>query len=423
MRPLIALAAKDLRVLPRIRMAFFFTFIWPVIVAVMFGYAFSGPSADEPRAIAVALVDADGTDLSRAFVSRLDASGHFAFTPMTREEAEAAVRGGRRAAFFVIRPGFGERSRRLFYGPPREIEVGSDPSRKAEAGMIEGLLMKAAAEDMQRVMQDPAASNAMVSDALAGLKGTSGRPELTSFLTALSSFLSSPEARQDASGQGQGGWQPLAIIAAPIARERRGPANSFAITFPQGILWALIGCTMSFGLSLVAERTRGTFMRLQMSPLAGWQILAGKALACAAAMATVQIVLLALAVTVFGVRPSSWGILAMACAAAMIAFCGIMMLVATLGQTEQAASGTAWAILMPLSMLGGGMVPTFVMPAWMVTAGTISPVRWAILAIEGGLWRDFTVADMLLPCAILVLTGIFCFAAGAYRLRREEDVR
>lgn len=419
MRPLIALATKDLRVLPRIRMAFFFTFIWPVIVAVMFGYAFGGPQAEQPRAIAVALVDADRTDPSRAFISRLEASGNFAFTPMTREEAAAAVRGGRHAAFFVIRPGFGDRSRRMFYGPPREIEVGSDPSRKAEAGMLEGLLMKAAAEDMQRMMQDPAASNAMVTDALASLKGTNTHPQLTGFLTAFSSFLGSPEARQDGAGLARGGWQPLAIVAAPVTRERRGPANAFAITFPQGILWALIGCAMSFGLSLVSERTRGTFVRLQMSPLARWQILAGKALACAVAMATVQIILLTLAATVFGVRPSSWAVLALACAAAMVAFCGIMMLIATLGQTEQAASGTAWAILMPLSMLGGGMVPTFVMPAWMVTAGAISPIRWAILAIEGGLWRDFTVAEILLPCAILVLTGIVCFAAGAYRLGRE----
>jgi ABC-2 type transport system permease protein len=268
-------------------------------------------------------------------------------------------------------------------------------------------------------MQDPAASNALVTDALAGLKGTSTRPALTGFLTALSSFLVSSESRRGAGGSAQAGWQPLAIVAAPVVRERRGPANSFAITFPQGILWALIGCAMSFGLSLVSERTRGTFVRLQMSPLARWQILAGKALACAVAMVAVQVVLLALAATVFGVRPSSWAILGLACAAATFAFCGIMMLVATLGQTEQAASGTAWALLMPLSMLGGGMVPTFVMPPWMVTAGMVSPIRWAILALEGGLWRGFTLAEMLLPCAILVLTGILCFAAGTYRLRGE----
>lgn len=414
MRPLIALATKDLRVLPRIRMAFFFTFLWPVIVAIMFGYAFGGQSSGTPRALAVALVDEDRTDGSRAFIARLEASGHFALTPATRAEAEAGVRAGRQAVFFVVRPGFGERSNRLFYGPPREIEVGSDPSRKAEAAMIEGLLMQAAAEDMQRVMNDPAASNTMVSEALAGLHGVD-RPALTGFLSSLQAFLATPDARSGSGGRG--GWQPLAIVAAPIAPARRGPSNAFAITFPQGIVWALIGCAMSFGLSLVSERTRGTFVRLQMSPLSRWQILAGKALACAVAMVAVQSMLLVLAVTVFGVQPSSWTLLAMACAAATIAFCGIMMLVATLGQNEQTASGTAWAILMPLSMFGGGMVPTFVMPAWMVSIGAISPIRWAIRGLEGALWRGFTVAEMLVPSAILVATGLVCFALGVHRLR------
>jgi len=57
MRPILALALKDLRVLPRIRMAFFFTFIWPVIVAVMFGYAFSGSGDGATRAMKIAVVD------------------------------------------------------------------------------------------------------------------------------------------------------------------------------------------------------------------------------------------------------------------------------------------------------------------------------------------------------------------------------
>ncbi|MFN7978640.1 MAG: hypothetical protein U0P30_10915 [Vicinamibacterales bacterium] len=33
------------------------------------------------------------------------------------------------------------------------------------------------------------------------------------------------------------------------------------------MLWGLIGCMMSFGISLVTERTRGTFLRLEMAPL------------------------------------------------------------------------------------------------------------------------------------------------------------
>ena len=48
-----------------------------------------------------------------------------------------------------------------------------------------------------------------------------------------------------------------------IARDRRGPANPFEITFPQGLIWGLIGCVMTFGLSLVTERTHGTLVRLR----------------------------------------------------------------------------------------------------------------------------------------------------------------
>ena len=418
MRAILALAVKDLRLLPRIRMAFFFTFLWPVIVAVMFGFAFGGAGDGEPAAIAVALVDEDATEGSRAFVHRLEASGHFTFQAMTRPDAETAVRRGQRAAYFVITPGFGDRSARMFYGDPREIVVGADPSRRAEAGMIEGLLMQAAAEDMQRVLADPVRSVDMADRALSDVQADPAAPaELTRFLGELKAFVGSPVSQAGGPGGGSGPqWQPLKVTSTPIARERRGPASAFQITFPQGILWGLIGCAMSFGLSLVAERTRGTFVRLQMSPLSRAQILAGKALACFAAMLVVQALLYGIGYAVFGVRPGSWLLLALASLSATVAFCGLMMLVATLGRTEQAASGTAWAILMPLSMVGGGMVPQFLMPAWMSALGTISPVMWAIRAIEGALWRDFTLVEMLVPCGILVGVGLACFAFGTRRL-------
>lgn len=416
MRSLFALAGKDLRVLPRVPVAFFFTFIWPVIVAVMFGYAFGGASSGTPRAMAVALVDEDGTNESRAFADRLTASGNFSFAPMTRADAETAVRSGRQAAYFVIRSGFGERTSHLFYGPPREVEVGSDPSRQAEAGMIEGLLQQAAAADLQRAMTDATTSTKVADEALAGLAQSGDAPaELTGFLAALKTFVNSPAAQMASSVSS--GWQPLKVVEAPVATARRGPTNTFAITFPQGILWALIGCTMSFALSLVSERTRGTLVRLQMSPLSRAQILAGKALACAAAMTIVQALLMTLAVAVFGIRPTSWPLLIAACLSATVAFCGLMMLIATLGRTEQAASGMGWAILMPMSMLGGGMMPSFVMPTWMASVGVVSPIRWAIRAIEGGLWRNFSAGDMVMPCAVLIATGIVAFGVGTMRLK------
>ena len=94
-----------------------------------------------------------------------------------------------------------------------------------------------------------------------------------------------------------------------------------------------------------------------------------------------------------------------------------MMMIASLGRTEQAVAGAGWAMLMPMAMLGGAMIPQFVMPPWMLVAGNISPIKWAILGIEGALWRNFSVAEMLLPCGILVAFGAVCFAIGTRGLR------
>ena len=75
------------------------------------------------------------TDGSRAFIGR--AARRLATSRSsraTRAEADGLVRRGQRAAFVVIKPGFGAGSERMFYGEPRQLEIGSDPARQAEPG-------------------------------------------------------------------------------------------------------------------------------------------------------------------------------------------------------------------------------------------------------------------------------------------------
>jgi ABC-2 type transport system permease protein len=416
MNKTLALAVKDLRILPRLKAGLFFTFVWPIVVTVLFGYAFGGPPAGQQNKVRIAVVDDDNTEGSRAFLKRIEES--FALTPMPRAAAENAVRRGQRTGFIVIRRGFGVASERMFYGSSREIEVGIDPSRRAEAGMIEGLLSKYAAVDLQRMFTDPKASSAMVDKALGEMQGAP--PALVAptqrFLGELKLFMNTPQAQAPAAAGGQGEWQPLKIIKTDVARQWEGPSNSFDITFPQGVIWGLIGCVMTFGISLVVERTHGTLVRLRMAPLTRAQILGGKALACFVSMMIIEMMLLGVALA-FGVRPSSYGILALAGVSSAVCFVGFMMLIASLGKTEQGASGAASALMMPLAMLGGAMVPQFVMPQWMQTIGMVSPVRWALLAIEGGVWRNFSLAEMALPCSILITVGVACFALGTRGLK------
>jgi ABC-2 type transport system permease protein len=372
MRTILALARKDLRVLMRVRTGVFLTFVWPIVVAILFGAVYAGQYSDAPRAIRVAVVDEDGTEASRAFVATLEGSGDFELDPVARPDAEALVRRGQRAAFVAIRPGFGAASERMFHGPPRELEIGSDPTRGAEAAMIEGLLIKHAMSCLQALLTTPA-----------------------------------------------GGWQPLVVSRTTVVGERSGPENGFDVTFPQGIMWGIIGCVMTFAVGLVGERVHGTFVRLQVAPLTRAQILAGKALACLVAISSVELVLLIIGIAGFGLRPSSYPLLAVACVSASVGFVGFMMMIAGLGRTEHAAAGAGWATLMPMALFGGGMMPEIIMPSWMKAVGSLSPVKWTILGLEGAVWRDFSPGEMLLPTGLLLGFGAVCFVVGVRGLAKD----
>src|SRR5262249_24294015 len=112
--------------------------------------------------------------------------------------------------------------------------------------------------------------------------------------------------------------------------------------------------------------------------------------------------------------------LALAVGCTAFCFTGIMMLLSTVGTTEASVSGGTMGIMLPLAMLGGGMVPLFLMPAWMQTVSNVSPVKWGIRAVEGAIWRGFSPAEMVLPCAILLAVGAGTFAAGVRLLARQD---
>jgi ABC-2 type transport system permease protein len=195
--------------------------------------------------------------------------------------------------------------------------------------------------------------------------------------------------------------------------------SQWDISFPQAMLWGVLGCAAGFAISIARERGGGTLQRLLASPLSLRQILLGKALACLLASILV-IGMLTLLGWLLGMRPESYPKLAVAGVCTAICFSGIMMIVSNLGRSEQSVSGVGWGINLVMAMLGGCMIPVMFMPAFVQQASVISPVRWAILAIEGSVWRSFSWGEMLPACAVLIGIGAFGFAAGIWLLNRAS---
>jgi len=385
MKIALTLAVKDLRLLMRDRLALFWVLGFPLVMALMFGAMFggSGRKRDDgaPRGIPVAVVDLERSAASAEFAKTLASSGDLAVRPAA--DAEAARRdvlAGDAAAYVVLESGFDGPG--MLGGKPPRVSIGHAPSRRADGAMLRGIVMQAGADRLRE------------------------------------SFASM--------GIGGGGaMEPVHIESDEVSASeepdlRPRPATNWEITFPSSILWGLIGCAACFAISLVTERQSGTYYRLKTAPVTRAHILLGKGLACFLSCAFVLTLLLSIGILGLDVRVQNGPGLALAAVCAALCFTGLMMFLATLGRTAQATSGMGWGIMTVMSMLGGGMFPLFLMPPWMQAVSNVSPVKWGILALEGGIWRGFTLSQMARPCGVLLAVGAAGFAAGSAILARRD---
>lgn len=408
------LAIKDIKLLLRDKSAMFWVLVFPLMIAVLFGSIFGGSNGGSK--IKVALMDQDGSKESSALMGRLLKSSALEVAkPDAGVTPQDAVRKGDLSAYVLIPKGYGQAASKFQYATGPALQIGIDPSRKAEGGMLQGVVSEAAYKGMSDSMAQPADMRQSVQQGLAKLtsepSSDADATETKRFLNELDRYLASgASTAQGASGSFS--FEGPKIESIPVKADGAQPASPFEITFPQAILWGLLGVMSTFAISLVKERRQGTLIRLRVSPMSFAQILAGKGLACFLSCAGVMAVLLAVGKLMFHIRLQSPMLLVLAIGSGAFCLVGVMMLLSVMGKTEQAVSGASWGVMITMAMFGGGMIPLFMMPPWMQTASNLSPLKWTVLSIEGAIFRGFTFQDMVRPCAVLIAIGIVCFAAG-----------
>ena len=436
MTAVIQMAIKDLRILFRDRLGAFFILVFPILMGLFFGLIMGGNSGGSTAAMRIVVVDQDQSEMSRKFIESLKKNEAVSIELANLEWARDGVRKGSRIGLIVLPKGFGDTAGILWSTPP-QIQLGIDPSRLAEAGMIQGFVMEAMGSLVGERFRQPKQFKPLIEDAKKQLDADNEVNPLTRRL--MSNYFQSLETLMDSMAGIQvaedselslktgGNFQFADIQSLDISKEidpnsRAGQLQKLRsrwdISFPQAMMWGVLGCVAGFSISVARERTLGTMVRLQVAPLSRFQILAGKALACFIAVIGV-IGMLTLLGMGLGMRPANFMALAVAAISIAICFVGIMMTLAVLGKTEQSVSGIGWAANMVMAMLGGAMIPVMFMPAFLQSASVVSPITWSILAIEGAIWRQYTMAEMVFPCLILIGIGATGFVIGTQVLSRK----
>ena len=450
MRVILTIAAKDLRLLLRDRTNAFFVIVFPLAIAIFFGSIFGGSSRSIPVAVVIESAGPAATDFANALEK--DSTLSVRILP-SREEADASVRLGRVAACVIIPKTFDADLEKAMAGSRAIVEVHCDPARQAESGLVVGKLNEHAMRAIVRMFTNPKINSKMLAQSKLALvlnpNMTSQQRERVSDVLESVQELFKQQNREaaaaaaaetskkiagsvngdSASNNTENGNVPVStpssatspdpFLALPIkiqsstlASESTEPPSTFAVTFPQGLAWGFVGCIGAFGAGMAEERRRGTFMRLLLAPCTIFSVLAGKSLACFTTCIAMSVFMLLVATLGFHVSVANWPLLALAIVTCSFAFSGFTMALSGLFKNEGSARSAGNAIVLVLVMIGGGTIPLAFMPPFLRTASQMSPFSWAILAIEGAVWRGFAFTEMLPSLCILLFIGALGFLLG-----------
>ena len=428
--PLAAMIRKDLLLFFSDRRSVIVSFVVPIAIASFFGAVFaSGGQNRQPARIAIAIVDQDGSAISKAVLAGAGTDKNLNVATPTEEEARESVRKGKTAVAVIIPKGFGDASGQAFFGNGEKpvLTLLHDPSKTIELAMVRGVMTQHVMEAVSQEMFGGDQGKQVIDRTLPQIQASTSmsadrKRELVEMLGSVQKYYRDrPASGTEGTPERRGMTMPYTVNEEAMTAGSNIAYNGYAHSFAGMAIQFLLFAMANMGIDMLLERQRGLWARLRSAPVSKLTLLAGKALSGTIISLSVLLVSFAFAMIVFGVRiqGSAIGFLGISLACALMAST-FGLLVAALGNSPATARGVTTLAVLMMVMLGGAWVPTFVFPAWLQQFTMIVPVRWAVDGLDAMTWRGIGFSGALVPMLVLVGFAAVFAAVAASRFRWEE---
>ncbi|MGW4112885.1 ABC transporter permease [Actinosynnema sp. NPDC004786] len=191
-----------------------------------------------------------------------------------------------------------------------------------------------------------------------------------------------------------------------------------------GILsWAIsISGVFGSALTMVSWRKKQVLRRIRLAPVSTTTVLTSRVLVSVGTAVAQGVVFVAVALLpAFGLKlTGQWYLALPLLVLGTVAFFAIGMLVGAFCKTEEAASGAANIVIMPMAFLSGTFFPVENAPEWLQTVSKAFPLRHMNDGMLDVLVRGKGLEALLVPSAVL-LTFTVVVAVIAARIFRWED--
>lgn len=191
-----------------------------------------------------------------------------------------------------------------------------------------------------------------------------------------------------------------------------------------GIMSWGVAVTAVFGaaLTLVSWRKKQVLRRIRLAPVAASTVLTSRVVVTLGVAVLQALIFVGIGLLpVFGLRlTGSWWLAAPVFVLGVLAFFAIGMLVGAFCRTEEAATGAANIVVLPMAFLSGTFFPIDQAPPWLQTVSNVFPLRHMNDGMMDFLVRGQDAGALLLPCAVLA-GFILVVGAAAAKIFRWED--
>ncbi len=383
------IALKDIRLFITDRRALMMTFFMPIALISIFAMAFGGETERNARPMEILVSNLDNSKGSLDVIKKIDSLKNFSVRRIPVDSAERLVRTGDESAVLIFNKGFGDS---LSRGGILPLEMKFDPSKMAETGMLQQALMSTL---MQMLGKDILIKRAE-------RKANSGmhNDDSTSLAKIHEQIVANYNSREN-------DVNPVVIAMSPVVEEKQSSPGLIQAVSGTAVMMLLFGLA-AMGAGLLEEKENGTLKRLLYAPIRTSNILFGKTIA------SILVALMQLSVLFFyaafafhlDLGKNVPALVTMMLTTAF-ACSGFGMFLASIAKSRQQVQVLSSVIVLSMSAIGGSMIPTFLMPAFMQKLSVVSINYWSIQGFYDIYWRNlaFTDTAFLMRPLMLILIG------------------
>ncbi|TFH34923.1 MAG: ABC transporter permease [Anaerolineales bacterium] len=410
-----SIAFKDLQILLKDRGALFQLILLPLIFILVIAGASSGTDAGaEDTSIPLTVANLDEGARAQTLIDGINNAGGVRVMNVAAEDAEAQLESGEILRLLTI---------------PADFTDALDHNKRVTLRLTyQSSADNQETEAVRLVVEGVAQGLALENQILASLQQMSEMQfnAPTEFQQAFSLDVIQAQARAQFAASRT---RPLVSVDLRVPKRamEEDQEPSFSQTSVPGftVLFVFLAAANT-ARSIYDEKKGGSFRRLMAAPISKASLLLGKVIPNFALALLQFIIIFAFGSVILGwigFTPIALGRdpLALIAAAVVIAFCSSAMgiLIASLARTEGQIGGLSTLFLWGLGIIGGSIIPTFVMDQILGPLPKIAPHYWANQALNNVMLRNLALPDILPQIGVLLGFAALFIAIGLWRFDFE----